>query len=151
MIYIASDHGGFKLKENILNYLKSEGKELEDLGPFELNPDDDYPDFAKLAARKVSDEPDKNTAILCCRSGQGVNIVANKFPKVRSALVWNTKEAIASRTDDMVNVLSLPSDYISDQEARDIVKVWLDTPIGQVPRHERRVKKILDLETELKS
>lgn len=149
MLYLASDHGGFNLKEDIKKFLTKKKVEFVDLGPHELNPADDYPDFATLVAAKVSANPVVDTGILFCRSGQGVNIVANKFPHVRAALVWNTKEAQVSRTDDLVNVVSLPSDYIKEGEAENIVKVWLDTPMGSEERHLRRVKKIEELEETL--
>lgn len=146
MIYIGADHGGYKLKEQIKKFLTKKKLDFEDLGAKTLKAGDDYPDYAKLVAKKVSQNPLRNTGILICRSGQGVCIVANKFTHVRAALVWNTKEAEMSRTDDMTNVLCLPSDYISQKEAEAIVQVWLDTPYSTEARHIRRVKKISALE-----
>ncbi len=146
MIYIGADHGGFKLKEQLKKFLAKKKLEFSDLGAKNLKVGDDYPDYAKLVAKKVSQNPLQNVGILICRSGQGVCIVANKFEHVRAALVWNTKEAEMSRTDDMTNVLCLPSDYISNKEAEKIVEVWLSTPFSTEARHMRRVKKISDLE-----
>ena len=146
MLYLASDHGGYLLKEHIKNFLGGQEIAFEDLGPFDINPNDDYPDFARMVAEKVSSDPVNNRGILFCRSGQGVNIVANKFPHVRSALVWNTKEAMASRTDDLTNILSLPTDYIAETDVKDIVKVWLDTPPGTAERHLRRIGKVEEIE-----
>lgn len=142
MLYIASDHGGFKLKEHLKAWLLVAGGRVSDLGPESFSPEDDYPDYAKKVAGKVSKNPSTDFGILICRSGQGVCIVANKFKKVRAGLVWNTKEAKASRNDDHTNVLCLPSDYINFTEARNIVKTWLDTPWSKDPRHMRRVRKI---------
>ncbi len=102
-----------------------------------------------MVAEKVSADPLQSSGILLCRSGQGVNIVANKLRGVRASLVWNTKEAIASKTDDLSNILSLPTDYITPEIAKDIVSVWLSTPLGTEDRHLRRVKKIHDLEEEV--
>ncbi len=79
MIYIASDHGGFKLKNHIKNFLTKSGFKYEDLGPAIFNPSDDYPDFAARVSARVSKQPNKHVGILLCRSGQGVNITANKF------------------------------------------------------------------------
>jgi ribose 5-phosphate isomerase B len=149
MLYIASDHGGFKLKEEIKQFLADQNIQFQDLGPVSFDPADDYPDYAQLVAEKVSSDPLGSSGILLCRSGQGVNIVANKFKHVRAALVWNTKEAQASRGDDLANVLSLPTDYISSDTAKDIVSAWLATPLGTEDRHVRRVQKISDLEGEL--
>ncbi|HYF05239.1 MAG TPA: RpiB/LacA/LacB family sugar-phosphate isomerase [Patescibacteria group bacterium] len=147
MIYIGSDHGGFGLKEKIKQFLKESGHEYVDVGPFAFDPADDYPDYARLVAEKVSGDP-SDFGILICRSGQGVNITANKFKGVRSALVWNEKESVASKSDDMVNILALPSDYITDDEGIRIVKVWLETPWPREGRHVRRVEKIREIETE---
>lgn len=147
MLYIAADHGGFRLKEHLKKFLAKEKITCTDLGPKKLVPDDDYADYAKLVAAKVSRNPLKDTGILICRSGQGVCIVANKFKHVRAALVWNVIEAKMSRNDDMSNILCLPSDYISPRNAEKIVEKWLETPFSTEPRHLRRVKKISTLET----
>lgn len=146
MIYIGADHGGYKLKEQIKKFLTKKKLEFVDVGAKKLKAGDDYPDYAKLVAKKVSQNPLRNVGILICRSGQGVCIVANKFTHVRAALVWNTKEAEMSRKDDMTNVLCLPSDYITEKDAQAITDVWLKTSYSTEVRHMRRVKKISDLE-----
>jgi RpiB/LacA/LacB family sugar-phosphate isomerase len=146
MIYIGADHGGYKLKEQIKKILAKQKQEFIDVGAKKIVVGDDYPDYAKLVGHHVSKNPMQNVGILICRSGQGVCIVANKFENVRAALVWNVKEAEMSRTDDMTNVLCLPSDYITVKEAEKIVNVWLKTPYSSETRHVRRVKKISALE-----
>lgn len=146
MLYIASDHGGFKLKEQLKAWLLAKAGRIADLGPDALVPGDDYPDYAKKVAGKVSKNPDIDFGILICRSGQGVCIAANKFKGVRAGLVWNVKEARASRNDDHTNILCLPSDYINFKQAQDIVKTWLETPWSKDIRHVRRIKKIGKLE-----
>jgi ribose 5-phosphate isomerase B len=146
MIYIGADHGGYKLKEFLKQYLNKQKIAFVDLGAKTLKPGDDYPDFAKLVAAKVKLNPKINSGILICRSGQGVCIVANKFKGVRAALVWNTKEAKMSRTDDMTNVLCLPADYVSKSVAENIVGVWLATNYSKDKRHIRRIQKISKLE-----
>lgn len=146
MLYIASDHGGFALKEKIKAVLAKDGGRVVDMGPETLVPGDDYPDYAKKVAAKVSKSPNADFGILICRSGQGVCIVANKFKGVRAGLVWNTKEAKASRNDDHTNILCLPSDYITVAQAQTIVKAWLATPWSKDPRHVRRIHKISRLE-----
>jgi ribose 5-phosphate isomerase B len=146
MLYIASDHGGFALKEKLKTWLATEGGRVTDLGPDRLVPDDDYPDYAKKVAKKVSESPETEFGILICRSGQGVCIAANKFRGVRAGLVWNIKEAKASRNDDHTNIVCLPSDYVTFRQAQAIVKTWLATPWSKDPRHVRRVKKIKSLE-----
>ena len=146
MIYIGADHGGYKLKEQLKKFLAKKKLEFVDVGAKKLKAGDDYPDYSKIVGKKVSQNPMQNLGLLICRSGQGVCIVANKFPHVRAALVWNTKEAEMSRKDDMANVLCLPSDYISEKDAEKIVDVWLKTPYSSEVRHVRRVKKISALE-----
>jgi ribose 5-phosphate isomerase B len=146
MIYIGADHGGYKMKEQLKKFLAKQKLEFFDVGAKTLKKDDDYPDYAKLVAKKVSQNPLQNLGILICRSGQGVCIVANKFKHVRAALVWNVKESEMSRIDDMSNVLCLPSDYINQKQAEDILKVWLNTPYSSEARHMRRIKKISALE-----
>ena len=146
MIYIGADHGGYKKKKQLKKVLAKQKLEFVDVGGKNLKAGDDYPDYAKLVAKKVSQNPLMNVGILICRSGQGVCIVANKFAHVRAALVWNTKEAEMCRKDDMANVLCLPSDYISQTEAKKIVSVWLKTPFSSETRHVRRVKKISAIE-----
>ena len=159
MLYIASDHGGFKLKEDLKKFLKREEVAFEDVGPKKPSPNDDYPDIAKIVSEKVSNHPPAlpggakrstvNLGLLICRSGQGVCIVANKFKNVRAGLVWNPAEARASRNDDMTNVLCLPADYVSSETATVIVKNCLITPFSKEERHVRRVKKIQELEKTL--
>src|SRR4030088_213544 len=103
-VYLGADHGGYKLKEEIKNWLKEWKFSFEDLGATKFDPEDDYPDFAWPVAVKVGSE-DGVLGILVCRSGQGECIVANKAKGARAALAWNEKEAEASRNDDDANIL----------------------------------------------
>lgn len=146
MLYIASDHGGYKLKEELKKFFLKQGIEYADLGPEVLDKNDDYPPYAAKVAAEVSKQPKNTVGLLICRSGQGVSIVANKFKGVRSALVWNAKEAKASRHDDFANVLSLPADYITVAEARKIIKIFLQTPFGTEERHKRRIREVENIE-----
>lgn len=150
MLYIASDHGGYKLKQHLKDFLLKKKVEYVDLGPDHFDPADDYPDFAQKVAEIVSRNPKKDMGILLCRSGQGVNIVANKFKNIRAALVWNPKEAKASREDDLANIMSLPSDYVSLPMVKKVVEVWLKTPMGNAVRHVRRVEKIRKIENNIR-
>lgn len=137
MIYITSDHGGLELK----NYLVKSISELIDLGPTTLDPEDDYPDFIPPLVDKVLDDKE-NMGIVICRNGVGVSMTANKFKGIRATLSFSTKHAESSRRDDNTNVLALPSDYISNEEALEIVKTWLTTPFSNKERHVRRVAKV---------
>ena len=146
MIYIGADHGGYKMKEQLKKFLTKQKLDVIDVGAKKFVDGDDYPDYAKLVGKKVSQNPLRNIGILICRSGQGVCIVANKFKHVRASLVWNEKEAKMSRLDDMSNILCLPSDYINLKEAEKIVSMWLSTQYSSEVRHMRRIKKISILE-----
>jgi RpiB/LacA/LacB family sugar-phosphate isomerase len=153
MIYIGSDHGGFKLKSYIKTLLYKQGLVYVDLGAKVLDPKDDYVDYAKKLARvlvnskqKIVNSEGADLGILLCRSGQGVCIVANKFKGIRATVAWNIKSAKAARHDDHANVLCLPSDYVSPKEAWAIVEAFLKTPWGSEVRHLRRVKKLRSLE-----
>lgn len=147
MIYLATDHRGFVLKEKLKNYLVETGCEIEDMGAFSYDKDDDYPDFAAAAAEKVSEDLETNRAILLCGSGHGADIVANKFRGVRAALCWNTAVAKQSREHDGANVLVLSADWLTEEQAREIVSAWLETGFSGEERHQRRIKKIEETET----
>lgn len=149
LIYIGADHRGFQLKESLKNYLKNSGYEMVDVGNDKYIAGDDYPDFAALVARKISLDPETSRGILLCGSGVGVDIAANKFKNVRSALAFNTEQAAASRSDDNTNVLSLAADYLSEDDAKKILSVWLATDFSGEERHQRRLRKIEDIETRI--
>lgn len=146
MIYIGADHRGYKLKEALKLYLKELNFEFEDLGALELNSDDDYPDFALAVAKKVAESPEENRGILICGSGVGVDIVANKIKSIRCALCFDAAQTNASRNDDNTNILSLASDFIAEEKAKEIVKMWLQTPYAKLEKYERRINKIKEIE-----
>ena len=146
MIFIGADHRGYNLKEALKIYMKELNYEFEDLGSLEIKFDDDYPDYAILVAQKVSQNPKENRGILICGSGIGVDITANKFKDVRSALCVDEGQARASRNDDNANVLSLASDFTDEDKAKEIVKVWLETPHARLEKYERRLTKIKEIE-----
>jgi len=146
IIYIGADHRGFKLKETLKAYLVSSGYTVHDVGNDHYDENDDYPDFAVKVAEKVSGDLSNSKGILLCASGVGVDMVANKFSGLRSALIFSPDQAYMSRNDDDVNILSLPAAYLSDEGAKKIVSVWLQTPFSGDERHKRRLNKIKQLE-----
>ncbi len=146
MIYIGSDHRGYNLKEALKIYLQELNYNWEDSGAKELIPDDDYPDYALVVAKKVAENPEENRGILLCSSGIGVDIVANKIKNIRSALCFDVKQAQMSRNDDDTNVLSLSADFISESLAKEIVRIWLETPFSGLEHHVRRIEKIKEIE-----
>jgi len=142
---LACDHGGFELKEEIKNFLKSLGVEPIDMGTFDEN-SVDYPDFGVLVAEKVS-RGELERGILICGTGIGMSIVANKFPRIRAALVNDLYSAKFSRAHTDANLLVMGGRIVGKELAKEIVKVWLETPFAG-GRHKRRLEKIEALERE---
>lgn len=140
VIPIASDHAGVEMKNRLVAELKQLGYEPDDLGASDPGKPDDYPDYAHPLAREVSDGEVKR-GILLCGSGVGMDIVANRYPGVRAALAWAPAIGELSRRHNDSNVLVLPARFMTDAEAIDTMKVWLETKF-EGGRHERRVKKI---------
>jgi ribose 5-phosphate isomerase B len=145
-IYLGADHGGFALKEKIKETLKWDGYDVLDLGALERTEGDDYPDFGILVAEKVGQAPDMARGVLVCRSGFGMDIVANKFPGVRAMLPTSPDHAYQGRHDDDVNVLCFAADFIDEATALNIVKIFLSTPFAKEERYARRLRKITDIE-----
>jgi len=148
IIYIGADHQGFELKNHIKGILAQRGYTVVDLGNQTLDPNDDYPQFAKKVAEKVSIDFERSKGIVVCGSGVGVDIVANKYPNVRSALAATADQAFDSRTDDDTNVLALAARYASKELAEKIVLTWIQTPFTEEERHMRRLKQIGEIEVE---
>ncbi len=139
-IYVGADHAGFALKQKLVDELKRLGYEPVDVGPATCDPTDDYPDFAKPVAEAVS----KGLAprgVLTCGTGLGMGYVANRYPRVRAAVVWSPEVAELSRTHNDANILILPSRFVSDEEGLEILRRFLATPF-EGGRHKRRVEKI---------
>lgn len=146
IIYIGADHRGFELKERLKLFLQDKGYQIEDVGNDHYDDNDDYPDFAEAVAKKVSLNYENARGILLCGSGVGVDVVANKFRNVRSALVATPDQAFDSRNDDDANVLSLAADYLKPADAEKIVLTWLTTPFADEEKFRRRLEKIRRLE-----
>lgn len=145
MLYISSDHGGYELKNTLVEFLKQQGADVTDLGPAAYMDGDDYPDYVVPMILKVLENP-KNRGIVLCRNGVGVDMLANKFNGIRCALSFDPRHAASSRLDDDSNVLSIPADYVSVDKAKEIVTAWLNTEFSNEERHKRRLKKVAQLE-----
>ena len=149
IIYFGADHRGFELKEHLKDFLKSKGYEIADLGNDHYDKDDDYPDFAEKVARKVRLDYGNALGVVICASGVGVDIVANKFRKIRSVLAATPDQAYDSRNDDDTNVLALAAEYLKPEEAERILTTWLETPFAGDERLRRRLKKIDQIESKV--
>ena len=139
-IAIGSDHGGFNMKENLKDFLKARGIQIKDVGCTSTEPVD-YPDYAAAIAEKVSDGT-VDQGIVICTTGIGVSMVANKFPRVRAALCLTPHMARMARAHNHANILALGGELVSMEEARAILKQWLETRFDKSQRHQRRVTKI---------
>lgn len=147
-VYLATDHAGFELKEEIKTFLLNNSYEVVDCGAEEYDANDDYPDFIAPAADGVSKNPEVDKAVIFGGSGQGEAIVANKCKGIR-AVVYNTEnlELITlARLHNDANVLSIGARFISAENAKEAVKVFLETVYTAEERHERRIEKIKKLE-----
>lgn len=142
-IYIGSDHAGFELKEILVSFLRNEGFEIEDKGAFELNKDDDYPDFIKPVAEAVANDKE-SLGIILGGSGEGEEISANKIDGIRAAEYYggNLEIVKLSREHNDANILSLGARFVSVDEAKEAVKIFLETKFSGDERHVRRLNKI---------
>jgi len=143
-IFLGTDHAGFELKENIKKYLLTHGFEVEDKGAFKFEAHDDYPDFIDAVAKKVAEDSENNKGIIFGGSGQGEAIAANKVKGIRAAVYYGGKIEIVklSRVHNNANILSLGARFLTEEEAIEAVKTWLETRFTSEPRHLRRIKKI---------
>jgi len=145
MLYIASDHAGYQLKEELKPYLQELGCEFEDLGNEQLDPSDDYPDFAFRLAHNILDNEDSK-GILICGTGQGMCIAANKIDGIRAVLVHDEFTARAAAEHLDANVICLGGRVTDAETAKKIVKMWLGAQFSGEERHERRLDKIKNIE-----
>lgn len=140
-IYLGADHQGFALKEGVFAYLVKHGYDVEDIGDRELDPTDDFPQFAQLAALKVIGETDPDPrAILICGGAQGMAMAANRFRGIRASVIWDAYEAKMTRNDNDSNILCLPARLLADDISawQGILETWLNTPFADAPRFRRR-------------
>ncbi len=143
-VYFATDHAGFELKNALIAYVRDElGFEVEDCGALEYDAEDDYPELIRSAAHAISNQT-SDKAIILGGSGQGEAIVANRYNAVRAAVYYGGPTEIVklSREHNDANVLSLGARFLSEEEARAAVSLWLTTPFSGEERHARRIKAI---------
>lgn len=146
-VALGADHAGFELKEKVKKYLQEKGVEVEDFGTNSTE-SVDYPDFAVQVAQEVSQKM-VDWGVLVCKSGIGMSIVANKVKGVRAALCHTVEDTKLAKGHNDANLLALSGAFTSEAEAKRIVDTWLETEF-EGGRHERRVKKIVELEKQRK-
>ncbi|MCF8346024.1 MAG: ribose 5-phosphate isomerase B [Bacteroidales bacterium] len=138
-IALASDHAGFKMKQQIIKHLKTQGVNYDDLG---THSDDavDYSDFGHLLGKSVA-EGGYSMGISICGTGNGINMTTNKHTGIRGAICWNEEIATLARSHNDANICSLPARFIDTETAVKIVDIFMQTEFDG-GRHERRIRKI---------
>jgi ribose 5-phosphate isomerase B len=151
-IHIGSDHAGFELKNEIIRFLEKKEYEVIDHGAYDLNPDDDYPDFVLPVALAVTE--DKNSrGIVLGGSGQGEAMVANRVQGIRATVFYGepafSDESIInlSRQHNDSNILSIGARFLTEEEALEAIDMWLETAFSDDERHTRRIAKIDEIDS----
>jgi ribose 5-phosphate isomerase B len=145
---IAADHGGFELKEQILELLKAQRYSVTDFGAKSLQEDDDYPDFVIPLAKSVA-KGDLDRGIAICGSGVGAAIAANKVPGARAALIFDCFSAHQGVEDDDMNIICLGGRALGPELAWELIRSFLNARFKGAPRHRRRLSKIAELEEQM--
>ena len=156
-IFIASDHAGFALKQILVQYLQSEGHDVTDMGPETLNEDDDYPELILPCAHAVAQSEGVALGRVIGSSGQGEAMVANRVPTIRAAVFYGEGKAVhtvdaegtsaedgfdivrLARMHNSANMLSLGARFVTEEQAKKAVAVFLTTPFSTKERHQRRI------------
>ncbi len=148
-IILASDHAGYKLKEEIKAFLATKGYKTDDMGAHAFVEDDDYPYFMTQAALRIAqDSSGFAKAIIFGKSGQGEAMVANRFPGVRAAVYYGGSHDILklSREHNNANILSIGAGFVTEEEAKVAIVQWLDTPFSHEEKHQRRIEEMDSIE-----
>jgi len=146
-IGIATDHGGFSLKDELVQQLRAAGHEVVDFGAHRLNEGDDYPDYVlPLAQAVAAEEVERGVAI--CGSGVGASVCANKIRGIRAALIHDHFSARQGVEDDHMNILCMGGRTVGPAVAWDLVQTFLAAEFSQAQRHLRRLSKVASLETQ---
>lgn len=143
-IAVGADHAGFPLKEEIVRFLREEGRDFDDFGTHSADRVD-YPDYAKAVAEAVA-RGDYDVGILVCGSGVGMSVAANKVPGIRAALCGDCYTARVARSHNDANILTMGGRVIGQALALEIVKAFLSTPFSGDERHARRIGQIAEMD-----
>lgn len=145
-IYLGTDHAAYELKEFVKKGLIEGGYEVVDCGATTFDPNDDYPDFVKVAAQKVA-EDGGSIGVVFGKSGAGEAIVANKIKGIRAILAVNEENVRLSREHNNANVISIGSILVPNEQALTLIRLFINTPFSHEERHQRRIDKISALES----
>ena len=140
MLYLASDHAGFRLKETVKQFLDFLEMEYQDLGNDGEEDSVDYPDYARKLIKKLN--PKKDRGILFCGTGGGMCIMANRYKGIRAVVGSNEHEVTLGRMHNDINVLCLGGRLVGENSAKKMVKMFIDTPFSGETKYKRRIKKL---------
>lgn len=141
-IFIGADHRGYHLKDTLIEYLQSKNIRVEDLGNYEYDPKDDFPIYANKVAEAVLQNPEEYLGIVICGSGAGVCIAANRYKGIYCTLALNAEQLKSARSHDHINVLSLASDHIDIEQAKEFVDLFLSTQLNNEHKYIKRLSMV---------
>ena len=144
-VAIGADHAGLPLKGPLVEMLRAQGHEVDDLGAHALDPDDDFPDLTRPVAEAVA-AARADRGVVVCGSGVGASVAANKFVGVRAAVCHDTYSAHQGVEHDDMNVLCLGARIVGEELAKELVSVFIDAEFIEAPKYRRRLDKLLDIE-----
>lgn len=139
-IILGADHGGYETKERIEAWLIDNGYTVEDVGANELDPEDDYVDYAEAAVKAVTSSGDK--IILFCRNGFGMCITANRFSGIRCGVGFDREVVRRGRLDDDINTLAIPADYVEMDAIKGMIDAFLKQDFSTNEKYKRRIDKL---------
>lgn len=145
-IYLGADHRGFEMKEGLKTWLVDQGYEVEDVGNFIFDPEDDFVDYGVKVSEMVEGGEKENRGILICGSGHGMDIIANRFSHVRAILAFNKEVTVQGREHHDANLLVLAADWVEMEEARERVRMFLETEKMDNTKYERRRSRMSNLQ-----
>jgi len=143
-IFFCADHRGFELKNKLMEYLQEKDIRVQDLGNYQFDPQDDYPDFAQKVASAVRQNLEEFMGIVICGSGVGACIAVNRYKAIRGVLGFEGAQVKHARENDHVNILSLPADYLDFEKAKTLVDVFITAQPKLEEKYLRRIKKMDD-------
>lgn len=141
-VFIAADHRGFDLKNKLVEYLQEINTRVEDFGNYQLDPLDDFPDFAQKVAQAVQQNPTENLGIVICGSAIGVSIAVNRFKQIRCGVALNEEQVKHGRENDHTNILAIASDYCDFEVAKKYIDIFLSSHPKMDEKYLRRGHKL---------
>lgn len=141
-IFIGADHRGFALKNKVIEYLQEKNIRVEDMGAYEYDANDDFPDFSQKVSQAVSQKPNECMGIVICGSGVGVSVAANRYRGIIAGIGFDEEQVSKARQHDHMNILALPSDYVPFEKAKLLIDTFIETEPNQGEKYTRRLQKI---------